>query len=80
MILWGPLVGRPAGVAEGAFDMAPLAGTDRPPALVHPVRMAVRRDEAAWRDLLDRVLAENAGRIRAVLEDHGIPLAAGRGD
>ena len=72
VILWAPLARHFARVTGDGLAIAVLRDDGGRPALSHPVRLAVRRDEDAWRDLLDKVLAENEVRIQAMLRDHGV--------
>jgi mxaJ protein len=74
-IAWGPLAGYYARRGDPALAIRAVSERDAPPGqrFKFELAMAVRKDEAALRDRLDRVLASHAKPIAALLDSYGVP-------
>jgi len=73
-IVWGPLGGYYARKAQPVLVVRPVApSTDGDLQLSFAMSLAVRKKDAAFRDLLDRALAEKRSDIQAILDRYGVP-------
>ena len=73
-VLWGPQAGYFATRSDGHYHVALV----RPPADVpqpfdFAISMGVRRDDRALQQELDRVIAQRAAEIAAILDEYGVP-------
>lgn len=79
-VAWGPLAGYFAKQSPVRLAVAPIEpSTDARTGSVFafPIAMGVRKDDAALRDALQRVIDRDAPRIRAILAEFGVPVIAG---
>jgi len=76
-IVWGPLAGAYAAHARSKLVVTPLAeADDHGLPLAFDVAMAVRRDDTALADRLDRAIADHRGELDRVLAAWHIPTEA----
>jgi ABC-type amino acid transport substrate-binding protein len=77
-VAWGPLAGYFAHRAGAALVVTPVAGgmdgPDTP--FVFGVAIGVRREDAALRDSIDRILTRRAPDIDRLLRRYDVPLVA----
>jgi quinoprotein dehydrogenase-associated probable ABC transporter substrate-binding protein len=75
-IAWGPLAGYFAQHEPVALDVTPLApqADDQMLPMRFSISMAVRRDDAALRARLERVISNRRAEIRTLLASYGVPL------
>jgi mxaJ protein len=74
-VAWGPVAGYFAARQPAALEMVPVSPQIDLPFLpfVFDMSMAVRRDDAALRDRLDRIIEERRAEIDAILEEYRVP-------
>ena len=73
-VMWGPIAGyfaRPG--AKPALSIVPLA-SEPGVKLDYEIAIGVRRGEPDWKNMVDRLLAENQKEIDAILREYGVPL------
>jgi quinoprotein dehydrogenase-associated probable ABC transporter substrate-binding protein len=77
-IAWGPLAGYFARRSAQPLDVYPLQESHDGPAIrmQFGIAMGTRREDAALRDEVQRVLDARADEIRSVLVRYGVPLAS----
>jgi mxaJ protein len=77
-LAWGPLAGYFAKRSGADLIVVPVSPTSDPPALQYrfDIALAVRPDNAALRDELDRVLVRKRSEIRRILTEYGVPLVS----
>jgi mxaJ protein len=77
-VAWGPLAGYFAHRAGAALVVTPIEpGADGPDTpFVFDVAMGVRREDAALRDSIDRILTRRAPEIDRLLRRYDVPLVA----
>ena len=74
-IAWGPLAGYFAHASKVPLQLARVVPDQEPPfPFVFDMSMAVARSNAALRDELNRVIAENRTAIDAILRDYAVPV------
>ena len=74
-IVWGPLAGYFASVAAVPLAVQPIPDRDAPTSLPFSfaISMAVRRNDAALRNRLDRVIVRRRGQIDRLLALYHVP-------
>lgn len=79
-LVWGPLAGYFARQARHPLRLAPvtpwLDGPQWP--MVFEISMGVRKEDAALRADLDRVLEDHRGDVRRLLVSYGVPIVEPR--
>ncbi len=77
-IAWGPLAGYFATRTRVPLEIAPVTPVRDGPGLsfAFDIAMAVRRQDRALHDALDRAIAARGRDIRAILAEYGVPLVA----
>jgi len=76
-IAWGPLAGYFARHSAEPLDVYPLEETsDSAVRMQFGIAMGLRREDAALREEVQRVLDERAEEIHAILARYGVPLVA----
>lgn len=73
-IAWGPLAGYYGGRAAHAMDVVPVPADSPALPFTFDIAMGVRRDDAALRQAVDRVIARRQSAIRRILIAYGVPL------
>jgi mxaJ protein len=78
-VAWGPMAGYFAARQPAALEIVPVSPQIDLPFLpfVFDMSMAVRRDDAALRDRLDRIIEERRAEIDAILEEYRVPRLDG---
>lgn len=76
---WGPSTAYWARQADTDIVVKPIEPQFEPPSLfqVQPMTMAVRREEHALQNLLNRAIVARWDEIQAILADYGVPLVDG---
>jgi ABC-type amino acid transport substrate-binding protein len=74
-VVWGPLAGYFAKRAGGQLRVSAVEPEVDPPGLpfTFAISMGVRKGNLALRDQLDKILADRAPDIRAILDEYGVP-------
>jgi quinoprotein dehydrogenase-associated probable ABC transporter substrate-binding protein len=73
-IVWGPIAGFFAKrLPESGLRILPLASEPGLP-LEFDIAIGVRHADREWRDVLDRLIVENAQQIEAILREYNVPL------
>lgn len=74
-IAWGPAVGFFAARVSPALDVRPVSpASDGPITEQYDISMAVRRDDEALQQLIDRFIARRRSHIDAILRRYHVPL------
>ncbi len=73
-IVWGPLAGYYARREPIPIEVRPIVGAGSASRFIFDIAMGVRRDDAALRDALDRVIAKRGSAMRRILSAYGAPL------
>ena len=73
-ILWGPMAGYYAGLANPRMRVALLTKDSGGPQLAYRIAMGVRPTDQNWKRLLNRLIAENRAEINRLLIGFGVPL------
>jgi mxaJ protein len=76
-LVWGPLAGwyaRHSRVPLRLESVTPWLDAGQWP-MVYDISVGVRKDRPALRRAVDRLLTRDAGKIRAILADYGVPPA-----
>jgi len=73
-ILWGPMAGYHAGLANPRMRVALLTKDSGGPQLAYRIAMGVRPTDQNWKRLLNRLIAENRTEINRLLIGFGVPL------
>jgi ABC-type amino acid transport substrate-binding protein len=73
VILWGPIAGDLARMAQSRLIVAPLHADQRP-ALAFRIAFGLRRNELEWKHRLNDVIRARKKDFEQVLRDYGVPL------
>jgi quinoprotein dehydrogenase-associated probable ABC transporter substrate-binding protein len=73
-ILWGPMAGYFAGLANPHLRITLLTKDSGGPQLAYRIAMGVRPTDQNWKRLLNRLIAENRSEINRLLIGFGVPL------
>lgn len=73
-ILWGPLAGYYAKIANPQLHVTPLLKETTGPKLVYRIGMGVRGADQNWKRQLNRLIQESQPEINRILLDFGVPL------
>lgn len=72
-VVWGPLAGFFAKREAVPLALVSVAAVRNDPAFAFDIAAAVRRDDVGLHDAIDAALGRNAGEIRAILKQFGVP-------
>ncbi|HPQ96671.1 MAG: quinoprotein dehydrogenase-associated putative ABC transporter substrate-binding protein [Thiothrix sp.] len=72
-IVWGPVAANFVRQGKDRLRMLPMKTEPGVP-LDYEISMAVRFGEDDWKTQINQLLSENAGQVKAILEEYGIPL------
>jgi mxaJ protein len=73
-ILWGPLGGYYAQRSTVPLKLVPLVKENAGPSTIYGITMGVRPNEPEWKHTINKLLAENAGDINAILQGYNVPV------
>jgi hypothetical protein len=73
-VLWGPMAGYYAKLADPPLQVTPLVKETSGPRLIYRIGMGVRPADQNWKRLLNRLIQENQPAINKILLDFGVPL------
>jgi len=73
-IMWGPIAGYYARLADPRMRVALLTKDSGGPQLAYRIAMGVRATDQNWKRLLNRLIAENRAEIEQLLTGFGVPL------
>jgi quinoprotein dehydrogenase-associated probable ABC transporter substrate-binding protein len=73
-VLWGPMAGYYARLANPRMHVTLLTKDSGGPQLAYRIGMGVRPADQNWKRLLNRLLAENRADINRLLTGFGVPL------
>jgi ABC-type amino acid transport substrate-binding protein len=73
-ILWGPMAGYYAKLAQMPLRVVPLLKESGGPQLAFRIAMGVRPSDQNWKRQLNRLIAENQTDINRLLLGFGVPL------
>lgn len=73
-ILWGPIAGYYAKLADPPHVVVPLVNETKGPRMVYRITMGVRAVDQNWKRELNRLIRENQDEINKILLDYGVPL------
>ena len=78
-VVWGPIAGFFARrVKNPALAVVPLV-SEPGVKFDYGIAMGVRNGEPEWKTAVERLIAENAAQIEAILRDYGVPLVDEKG-
>lgn len=73
-LLWGPIGGYFAARADTPLNVVPLVKERAGPATFYGITLGIRPDEPQFKHQVNKVLAENADEITAVLQEYNVPV------
>jgi mxaJ protein len=73
-LLWGPLGGYYAQRSAVPLKLVPLVKENAGPSTIYGITMGVRPNEPEWKHTINKLLAENAGDIDAILQGYDVPV------
>jgi quinoprotein dehydrogenase-associated probable ABC transporter substrate-binding protein len=73
-ILWGPMAGYYAGLANPPYIVVPLTKETAGPQMTYRIGMAVRPADQEWKRTLNRLIMENQVAINNLLISYRIPI------
>jgi len=73
-IMWGPIAGYYARLADPRMRVTLLTKDSGGPQLAYRIAMGVRATDQNWKRLLNRLIAENRAGIEQLLIEFGVPL------
>jgi quinoprotein dehydrogenase-associated probable ABC transporter substrate-binding protein len=73
-LLWGPIGGYYASKAKNPTTVVPLVKDENGPRMAYRIVMGVRHSDQNWKRTLNKLISENKGEIRAILQSYGVPL------
>lgn len=73
-LLWGPIGGYYAALADVPLNVVPLVKESAGPATFYPITLGIRPNEPQFKHQVNKVLAENADEILAILEEYDVPV------
>jgi quinoprotein dehydrogenase-associated probable ABC transporter substrate-binding protein len=79
-IAWGPLAGYFAKRSPVPLEIVPVFPEFDPPALrfAFDISLAVRKDDVAFKDRLERILTDRRAGVDSILREYGVPQASAR--
>jgi mxaJ protein len=75
-LVWGPVAGYYVKKSSAPVQLVPLRGGGPATPFAFDISMGVRKSEKALKAELEEVLEKDAGAIRGILEEYGVPLVA----
>jgi ABC-type amino acid transport substrate-binding protein len=80
-VAWGPLAGYFAKRSPVALEIVPVSPAVDPPGLrfVFDISLAVRPEDVALKDRLERILARRKPAVDSILKEYGVPQAVEKG-
>jgi ABC-type amino acid transport substrate-binding protein len=79
-LLWGPIGGYYAAIADVPLTVVPLVNEVAGPATFYGITLGVRPSEPQFKHQVNKVLAENADEIVSILEDYHVPVLDEEGE
>lgn len=73
-VLWGPMAGYYAKLADADYTVVPLVVEGPGPALAYRITMGVRASDQEWKRTLNRAIRDYQGEINEILLAYGVPL------
>jgi quinoprotein dehydrogenase-associated probable ABC transporter substrate-binding protein len=73
-LLWGPIGGYYAAIADVPLTVVPLVNELAGPATFYGITLGVRPNEPQFKHQVNRILAEHADEIVSILEDYNVPV------
>ncbi|WP_108683407.1 quinoprotein dehydrogenase-associated putative ABC transporter substrate-binding protein [Methyloceanibacter sp. wino2] len=73
-LLWGPIGGYYAALSDGPLNVVPLVKERAGPATFYPITLGIRPNEPQFKHQVNKVLADNADEIVAILEEYNVPV------
>jgi ABC-type amino acid transport substrate-binding protein len=73
-LLWGPLGGYYTQRSAVPLKLVPLVKENAGPSTIYGITMGVRPNEPEWKHTINKLLAENAGDIDAILQGYNVPV------
>ena len=73
-VLWGPMAGYYAKLADADYTVVPLVAEGPGPALAYRITMGVRASDQEWKRTLNRAIRDYQGEINEILLAYGVPL------
>jgi len=73
-ILWGPIGGYYASLADVPLTVVPLVKERAGPATIYGITLGVRPNEPQFKHQINKVLAESADEITSILKDYNVPV------
>jgi quinoprotein dehydrogenase-associated probable ABC transporter substrate-binding protein len=73
-ILWGPLAGYYAGLANPPLVVVPLLKEKAGPQMTFRIGMGVRPSDQEWKRTLSRLIKENQAEINRLLISYNVPI------
>lgn len=73
-ILWGPIAGYFAKKGGEELVVKPLIKESIGPRMAYRITMGVRQGDDLWKRQLNKIIAQNQGKIDKVLLEFGVPL------
>jgi mxaJ protein len=75
-LVWGPVAGYYVKKSSAPLQLVPLRGGGPATPFAFDISIGVRKGERALKAELEEVLEKDAGAIRGILEEYGVPLVA----
>ncbi|MEM7397635.1 MAG: quinoprotein dehydrogenase-associated putative ABC transporter substrate-binding protein [Pseudomonadota bacterium] len=73
-LLWGPIGGYYAALSDTPLTVVPLVKEQAGPATIYGITLGVRPNEPQFKHQVNKVLAESADEITAILKDYHVPV------
>jgi mxaJ protein len=73
-LLWGPIGGYFAARADAPLNVVPLVKERAGPATFYGITLGIRPDEPQFKHQVNKVLAQNADEITAILQGYNVPV------
>lgn len=73
-LLWGPIGGYYAALADVPLNVVPLVKEQSGPATFYGITLGIRPNEPQFKHQVNKVLSENADEITAILEEFHVPV------
>jgi len=70
-VLWGPMAGYYAKLADADYTVVPLVAEGPGPALAYRITMGVRASDQEWKRTLNRAIRDYQGEINEILLAYG---------
>jgi ABC-type amino acid transport substrate-binding protein len=73
-LLWGPIGGHYAAIADVPLVVVPLVNELVGPATLYGITLGVRPNEPQFKHQVNKVLTDNADEIVSILEEYHVPV------